>query len=59
MVLIIFIGQYKEEQLIQKFGSCREASRAMTGKSDGSSHISDCCKGKRKTAYRYSWKYID
>ena len=23
------------------------------------SHVADCCKGKRKTAYGYVWKYLN
>lgn len=39
------------------FKSCRDAAIFITGKKDGSCHISDVCNGKRKTAYGFIWKY--
>ena len=44
------------EQIIQIFSSLGDAVRFL-GKT-GKSHISDACKGKRKTAYGYKWKMI-
>lgn len=38
------------------FKSVSEASRSLDKKSTG--HISDCCGGKRKTAYNYKWIYL-
>ena len=50
------IGQYsKDGKLIKIWTSQHEAERYgfMQG------HISDCCKGKRKTHKGFIWKYID
>lgn len=57
------IGQFNlEDKLIQTFDSAIEAARALgkiTSTSNGaSSHITDVCRGKRKTAYGYKWKFI-
>ena len=53
------IDQYDlQGNFIQTFSSSREAARAVAqGKSGEAAHISDVCKGKRKTAYKYIWKY--
>ena len=56
----IMINQYDlEGNYIQTFSCLGDAKKAL-GK-DGSngvkSHISDVCKGKRKTAYGFIWKY--
>lgn len=40
--------------LIKQYPSTKEAERE-TGYAN--THISDCCNGKRKTAYGYVWKY--
>lgn len=45
------------EKVIKKFQSIVEASQAVRAKS--TSNISSCCKGKRKIAYGYKWKYAD
>ena len=51
--------------ILYEFKSSREAARFIARKtgvnlSNGmSSHISDVCKGKRKSAYGYVWKYKD
>lgn len=44
------------EKQICIFESIREASRKIK---TNSSHISSVCKGKRKTAGGYKWKYLD
>lgn len=56
------INQYTlDGKYIQTFISLGDALIAL-GKDKGSngakSHISDVCKGKRKTAYGYIWKYV-
>lgn len=38
------------------FPCIREAERKL---GVANQHISDCCKGKQKTAGGYHWKYID
>lgn len=49
------VYQYdKEGNFIQVFPSLCDAARWC--RADGSSHISACTKGKRKTAYGYIWK---
>lgn len=50
------INQYDlNGNYIQTFSSIKAACKAINKK--GVSHISDVCKGKRKTAYGYIWKY--
>ena len=44
----------KDGQFIKEFDSCKNAEKSF-GKI--SSNISNCCKGKLKTAYGYVWKY--
>lgn len=39
-----------------EFSSITEALKAL-GKSAKDGHISQCCKGKQKTAFGYRWKY--
>ena len=51
------INQYDlENNYIQSFPSVKEAAR-MINKPKGVSHITDVCKGRRKTAYGYIWKW--
>lgn len=55
----------KNGNYIQTFSSTREASRFLIKKynlnpeseSGYSSHISECCKGKRKTCYGFIWRF--
>lgn len=42
---------------IRIFSSVREASKILTGSTDGNSHIGQVCRGKRKTAYGYKWAW--
>ena len=56
------INQYDlDGNFIRSFPSAKSAAESLnkiTGTSKGaSSHISDVCKGKRKTAYGYIWKF--
>ena len=46
----------KTNESIRIFDSAEQAGKFL-GKINGS-HISDVCKGKRKTAYGYLWKYV-
>lgn len=60
----IIINQYDlDNNYIQSFPSLKSAARALekiTATSRGaSSHIADVCKGKRKTAYGYKWRFAD
>lgn len=49
------IVQYKIElKEVARYGSIREAERKTGYRNDA---ISNCCKGKLKTAYGYVWKY--
>ena len=50
------INQYDlDGNYIQTFPSAHEAAKSLNKK--GVSHITDVCKGRRKTAYGYIWKY--
>ena len=57
----ICINQYDvNNQFLQSFSSIADAARFIKGKDFNKGvigHISDVCKGKRKTAYGYIWKY--
>lgn len=44
------------EEYIRTFNSIREANIFLNKKLNNS-HISACCKGKRKSAFGYIWKY--
>lgn len=46
----------KDNQYITTFNSAHDAARSLEGNKN-SGHISECCLGKRKTAYGYIWKY--
>lgn len=43
--------------LIQVFNSIREAGRFL-GDVRKNAHIADVCKGKRKVAWGYKWRYV-
>lgn len=56
------VNQYSlQNEFIQSFPSAKAAADALgktTATSKGAtSHISDVCRGKRKTAYGYIWKF--
>ena len=56
------IEQYDlENNYIQTFPSALEAARALgkvsTNSNGASSHITDVCRGKRKSAYGFRWKF--
>ena len=58
------INQYDlEGNFIKSFPSVKNAAESLnkiTSTSKGaSSHISDVCRGKRKTAYGYIWKFAE
>ena len=58
------INQYDlKDNFIQSFPSAMEAARALgkiTSTSNGaSSHITDVCRGKQKSAYGYKWKFAE
>ena len=64
LVMGKIINQYDlKGNYIQSFPSARAAAVALgkaTATSNGSvSHITDVCKGKRKTAYGYIWKFSE
>ena len=53
------ISQYtKTGQYIATFDSAHDAARSLEG-NRSSGHISECCAGKRKSAYGYIWKYTE
>ena len=48
----------KTLQVIKTFNSAREAAIELKGKGGGTiSHITDTCKGIRKSAYGYKWRF--
>lgn len=57
------INQYtKDGDYIKTFSSARQALQEVsptTTSAGGVSHITDVCKGKRKTAYGYIWRFAD
>ena len=58
------IEQYDlENNYIQTFPSALEAARALgkvsTNSNGASSHITDVCRGKRKSAYGFRWKFSE
>lgn len=58
------VNQYdKQGNFIQSFTSAKAAADALgkttTTSKGATSHIADVCKGKRKTAYGFIWKYAD
>lgn len=58
----IIVNQYdKQGNYIKTFPSAAQALREVlpntTSKSGGVSHILDVCRGKRKTAYGYIWRF--
>ena len=56
------INQYDlNGNYITTFPSAKSAAIAMQGKTKkpGISHITDVCKGKRKTAYGYIWRFAN
>ena len=53
------VGQYsKDGELIAKYNSIVEASLAV-GAPRNNGNITQVCKGNRKIAYGYIWKYLD
>lgn len=46
------------EKPLKIFSSLREAAKDITGSTDGNSHIGQVCRGKRKSAYGYKWKFV-
>lgn len=44
-------------EFLQTFDSIKEALYSVGGKSEG--NISSCCRGKKKNAYGYVWKYAE
>ena len=57
------VDQYSTDgQFIKNYKSFAEAIYEVFGSTDHkkySSHITSCCKGNRKTAYGYVWRYKD
>ena len=43
-------------QMLKSFDSVFKAEKYI-GKSDAHRHILEVCKGKRKTAYGYNWRF--
>lgn len=52
--------QMKDGMDIAFFSSLKEACLKITkGKYENSSSIAACCKGRRKTAYGYTWRFLN
>lgn len=51
----------KTNSIIAVYASVTDASKAINKMSGNrpNSHITDVCRGKRKTAYGYKWQYVD
>ena len=45
-------------EILKTFSSITEAERYLN-KKGGRRHITEVCRGKRKTAYGYKWKYLN
>lgn len=47
-------------EFIAKYVCIREAIESLNiTNNSAATHIVQCCKGKRKTAYGYKWRYAD
>ena len=55
---VIQIDKDTGEEL-NKYSSLCEASNAVGASTDKGTHIGQVCRGKRKTAYGYKWKYAE
>lgn len=55
-VAVEMLDRHTEEPL-KTFKSIKEAALTVSGKPNGS-HITAVCKGNKKTAYGYKWRYI-
>lgn len=60
------VNQYDlQGNYIQTYAGVRDAARAVSPETKNNnlggaaSHIADVCKGKRKTAYKYIWKFVE
>lgn len=56
------VAMYENNQKLMCFTSANQAAdhlKILGVKNPSSSHIISVCKGKRKNAYGYQWKYID
>ncbi len=50
--------ELKTMRVINEFGCPADAAKSINDKPDGT-HISEVCRGKRKSAYGYFWQYAD
>lgn len=55
----VYMIDLKTNKIIKSFDSLGDAARFLGKHRAGGSHISAVCKGERKTAYGYKWKYAD
>lgn len=46
-----------EDNIIEKFTSAAEAIKSIGKNRRDASHITECCRGKRKSAFGFKWKY--
>lgn len=48
----------KTDQIIKSYPSTHDAARAL-GDDRKNAHIRECCRGLRKSAYGYKWRFIE
>ena len=58
------VNQYDlQGNYLKTYAGVRDAARAVskeiTNLGGAASHITDVCKGKRKTAYKFIWKFVE
>lgn len=46
-------------EIVREFNSCAEAGRVLTASPISGNNIAAVCKGKKKTAYGYLWRYAE
>lgn len=54
---IVLMLDKNTSEILKIFNSLHEAERFLN-KTSGNGHISEVCRGKRKTAYGYKWKFL-
>lgn len=47
----------KTNEVLKTFPSITDSLAYLNKSTDGAGHISQVCRGKRKSAYGYKWRY--
>lgn len=56
----IAVLQYTEDlTFVKKWNSIKEAADHLQISKNGRGHITKCCKGRKKKAYNYIWRYAN